>query len=166
MPDGWTGDADGSAMDVFGKDLLNDYNVPHTCKQCGGVMIFKGVGEYHCEDCGFVDYDDYGKVRLYIEEHKGATAAEIEEAIGVSQRSIRKMLRESRIQVAENSKSFLRCEVCGANIRSGRFCPECEAKVHRNMEEANREALRRGLKGVGMGTQGEEGQRRFMRDSR
>ena len=44
--------------------------IPH-CKKCGGIMVFKGVGEYHCEDCNAVDYDDYGKVRLYIEEHDG-----------------------------------------------------------------------------------------------
>lgn len=151
-------------MDGFGSEYLDYYNVPRTCKKCGGVMVFKGVGEYHCEDCGFVDYDDYGKVRLYIEEHKGATAAEIENAIGVSQRSIRRMLRESRIEVAEGSKSFLRCEICGKNIRSGRFCTECEKMVHRNMESAQREALRKNRKGIGMGAYGEDGQRRFKRE--
>ena len=151
-------------MDGFGSEYLDYYNVPRTCKKCGGVMVFKGVGEYHCEDCGFVDYDDYGKVRLYIEEHKGATAAEIENAIGVSQRSIRRMLRESRIEVAEGSKSFLLCEICGKSIRSGRFCTECEKMVHRNMESAQREALHKNRKGIGMGAYGEEGQRRFKRE--
>lgn len=151
-------------MDGFGKDLMDYYNIPRACKECGGVMIFKGVGEYHCEDCGFVDYDDYGKVRLYIEEHRGATAAEIENAVGVSQRSIRRMLKDSKIEIAEGSKVFMHCEVCGKSIRSGRFCHECEFKVHRNMEAAQREALHKDVKVVGMGAQGEEGQRRFMRD--
>ena len=152
-------------MDGFGSEFLDNYNVPRTCKKCGGVMVFKGVGEYHCEDCDFVDYDDYGKVRLYIEAHKGATAAEIENAIGVSQRSIRRMLRESRIEVAEGSKSFLRCEICGKNIRSGQFCLECEKMVHRNMESAQREALRKNMKGVSMATFGEDGQKRFRREN-
>lgn len=149
-----------------GIKLLDSYNVPYTCKQCGGVMIFKGVGEYHCEECNYVDYDDYGKVRLYIEEHKGATAAEIENAIGVSQRSIRKMLKESRIEVAEGSRVYLHCEVCNKNIRSGRFCYECEIKVHRNVEDAKREEIRRKLKIFGMGMQGEEGQKRFTREEK
>lgn len=149
-------------MDGLG--LVDYYHVPHVCKECGGVMVYKGVGEYHCEDCGFVDYDDYGKVRLYIENHKGATAAEIESEIGVSQRTIRQMLRESRIEVAEGSKMFLRCEVCGRNIRSGRYCPECEIKMHRNLEEQQREKLRRDAKGFGMQHSGEEGQRRFIRE--
>lgn len=152
-------------MDGRELNLLDYYNIPRTCKECGGVMIFKGVGEYHCEDCGFVDYDDYGKVRLYIEKHKGATAAQIEAAIGVSQKSIRRMLKESRIEIAEGSRSYLHCEVCGKNIRSGRFCRECETNVHRNLESAQREALHKNMKILAMGNQGEEGQRRFIRDN-
>ena len=62
-------------MSGFGS--LDAYNIPRVCKECGGVMVFKGVGEYRCEDCGVVDYDDYGKVRCYIESNKGATAAQI-----------------------------------------------------------------------------------------
>ncbi len=144
---------------------IDYYHVPHSCKQCGGVMVFKGVGEYHCEDCGFVDYDDYGKVRLYIEGHRGATAAEIESATGVSQRTIRQMLRESRIEIAEGSKTFLHCEMCGKNIRSGRFCPECEVKVHRSFEEQQRERLQKGAKGFGLQQRNvEEGQKRFRRE--
>lgn len=149
-------------MDALG--MVDLYHIPQMCKQCGGIMIFKGVGEYHCEDCGFVDYDDYGKVRLYIEGHKGATAAEIESEIGVSQRAIRHMLRENRIEVAENSKVFIRCEICGKDIRGGRFCRECEAKVHHTLEEQQREKLRRDTVGFGKQKSGEEGQRRFKRE--
>ncbi len=147
-----------------GLDLVNYYHIPRTCKDCGGVMVYKGVGEYQCELCGDIDYDDYGKVRLYIEQHKGATAAEIENAVGVSQRSIRRMLRESRIEIAEGSKIFLHCEICGANIRSGRFCHECEFKVHRNLEEKQREELRKSMRGYSKSNEGDEGHRRFMRE--
>ncbi len=151
-------------MDRLESNLVDYYNIPRICKQCGGVMVFKGVGEYHCELCDFVDYDDYGKVRLYIEKHKGATAVEIEAATGVTQRSIRRMLKESRIEIAEGSRMFLHCEMCGKNIRSGRFCNECEIKVHRNMEAAQREELRKKMLIVGMNNHGEEGQKRFTRD--
>lgn len=148
-------------------DLMNQYNIPRVCTKCGGVMVFKGVGEYHCEDCGDVAYDDYGKVRLYIEEHKGATAAQIESAIGVSQRTIRKLLKEGRLEVAESSKTFLRCEVCGKSIRSGRYCPECEINVHRKMEEKQRQELQKSKHAQGYsGPQKvDEGQKRFRRNS-
>lgn len=149
-------------MDEFG--ILEKYHVPQVCKECGGVMVFKGVGEYHCEDCKAVDYDDYGKVRLYIEGHPGATAAQVEDSTGVSQKIIRRLLKEGRIEVAEGSKSFLRCEVCGKSIRSGQFCPECEKKVHNRLEEQQRAFNQKNTKGVGMGQIGDEGQRRFMRN--
>lgn len=145
--------------------LGEKYNIPRVCKKCGGVMVFKGVGEYHCEDCGGVDYDDYGKVRLYIESHKGATAAQIEGAIGVSQRSIRQMLKDGRLEVTADSKTFLRCEVCGKAIRSGQYCPECEIKVHRTLEEEQRAQLKRSIQGTGLTQKGEEGQKRFRRDN-
>lgn len=143
---------------------LNDYNIPHTCKNCGGVMIFKGVGEYQCEDCKAIDYDDYGKVRKYVEEHKGATAAEVAAATKVTQRSIRNMLKEGRLQVAPNSRAFLNCEMCGKSISSGRLCAECETKYHRKLEEKVRQMHKKDMHGVAMGHGDATGEKRFKLD--
>lgn len=148
-------------MEDFG--LLEQYHIPKVCVECGGVMIFKGVGEYCCEKCGTVEYDDYGKVRMYIEKNPGANAAQVEENTGVTQKIIRRLLKDGRIEVAEGSKSFLRCEVCGKDIRSGQFCPECEKKVHNRIEEHQRALNQKKAKIVGMAEKGEEGQRRFIR---
>lgn len=150
-------------MGVLG--TVEMYNIPRVCKECGGVMIFKGVGEYHCENCDSVDYDDYGKVRCYIEDHRGATAAEIEEAVGVSQRSIRRLLKDGRLEVADGSRTFLRCELCGKQLRTGQYCPECEIKVHRKLEEKQREMLNKNTHGFGLEQKSETGQKRFNRES-
>lgn len=88
-----------------------NYNRPVTCEKCGGIMIFKGVGEYQCEDCRAVDYDDYGKVRRFLEEHPGATASEAEMSTGVSQKSIRRMLKENKLEISQDSAAFLRCRI-------------------------------------------------------
>ncbi|MCM1326674.1 MAG: hypothetical protein NC094_06555 [Bacteroidales bacterium] len=143
--------------------LINYYNVPVTCDECGGVMVFVGVGEYHCENCGRVLYDDYGKVRLYIESHKGATATDVEKGTGVTQRNIMRMLKEDRIEVAEGSKVSLHCEMCGKELKSGKYCPECAVKAHRKIEETQRALLHKDMKVYGRQQEGEEGQRRFMR---
>ena len=45
-------------MEAFG---VVSYNRPYICKECGGIMVFKGCGEYACENCRAKDYDDYGK---------------------------------------------------------------------------------------------------------
>ena len=80
---------------------LDVYHRPTKCPECGGIMKFKGCGEYRCEDCRYVEYDDYGKVRNYVEKHAGATAAQVAEATGVKQKTIRTMLKESRLEIAE-----------------------------------------------------------------
>lgn len=142
-------------------ELLDVYHVPRICTECGGVMVFKGVGEYHCEDCGSVAYDDYGKVRLYLEQNPGANAVAVELDTGVSQKTIRLMLKESRLQVAEGSPSFLRCEICGKTIRSGRMCGECEIQYHRNAEEKQRRINNLHGYGIDRG-KGDSGHRRYM----
>lgn len=148
-------------MEAF---LSNDkYHIPKVCKHCRGVMVYQGVGEYRCEDCNEIDYDDYGKVRNYIEKHKGATAAQIEAAIGVSQRVIMRLLKDGRLQVAADSRTFLKCELCGTNINSGRYCPKCETALHRKLEAEQREESRRRMKGVGLGVSSDPGQRRYER---
>ena len=141
---------------------IDQYHTPRLCTTCGGVMIFKGVGEYRCEDCNELAYDDYGKVRLYLEKHKGATAIEIETMTGVKQKTIRMMLKEARFELTDDSKSFLFCEICKKKIRSGRLCPQCEMEFHRNLEEKQRRQRNQNVKIQGLGKgPGEEGKKRF-----
>lgn len=142
---------------------INEYNIPYRCKKCDGIMVFKGIGEYHCEDCGAVDFDDYGKVRRYIEKHPGATAFEVECTTGVSRRTIHKLLRDKRIQVAVGTRSFLHCELCGKEIRCGQFCDECEIAYHRSLESRQRELLRNEKHGYSTERHFDEGQKRFTR---
>lgn len=153
---------------MFKKEFnaVNTYNRPLYCEKCGGVMVFKGVGEYRCEKCGYLDYDDYGKVRNYIEKHVGANAAQVSKATGVSQKAIRELLKESRIEITPDSTIFLRCEICGAAIRGGRYCPKCEVAYHKNMEEMARKARHQDDM-FGYSTErrrGEEGLKRFTRE--
>ncbi len=116
-------DKEALRMEALG---ITNYNRPYVCDNCGGLMEFKGCGEYECEDCHTKGFDDYGKVRNYIELHRGANAAEIESKTGVTQKSIRQMLKESKLEITADSVAFMRCEICGVNIRSGRFCPKCD----------------------------------------
>ena len=144
---------------------LDVYNKPTICPECGGIMIFKGCGEYRCEDCKSVAYDDYGKVRNYVEKHAGVTAAQVSEATGVKQKTIRTMLKESRLEIAEGSNSFMKCEMCGASIRAGRVCSKCEPAYNKAMVERTNSRNEKMMAGFGMEhRQGEEGAKRFERD--
>ena len=151
---------DSEAMkELRGTDV---YNKPLRCGECGGALAYKGVGEYKCRDCGALVYDDYGKVRNYVEKHIGATAAEVSEVTGVSQRAIRTMLKESKLEVAPDSKDFLRCEKCGVSIRHGRFCPKCEVAYNRR-KEAEAKSNKKNVTGYGKEETGQAGAKRFNR---
>lgn len=144
---------------------MEDYNRPYTCEKCGGKMLFKGVGEYQCESCREVAFDDYGKVRGYIEHHHGATVAEVSEETGVAKSRIRELLREERIEVAPTSTVFLKCEKCGTNILSGRYCTECVKKLTMEdmAEKARVAAKKKNVHGFGKAAPGESGAKRFHR---
>jgi hypothetical protein len=136
------------------KIYLNQYNKPIRCKICGGDMIFQGVGEYQCEKCKSLEYDDYGKVRTYLELHRGATTSEISLATGVNQREINEMLREERFEVSVDSRTFLKCEECGAEIGIGRLCPTClrlkEAANNKKRKSEELEEKKKVMTGIGM----------------
>ena len=57
--------------------LASEVLRPTICRECGGILVYGGIGEYRCEECGRIEYDDYGKVRNYLEDHKGANVSEI-----------------------------------------------------------------------------------------
>lgn len=146
--------------------LKNDYNRPRFCKSCEGVLVYKGLGEFQCEECGTLDYDDYGKVRNYLENHRGAHAGEIAEATGVTHKAIREMIKENRFEVVENRAGYIKCEMCGKSVKSGRLCPECEVLYHRKVEaEARNERKRnKNIAGYGEVVMGEKGSKRFTRE--
>ena len=136
---------------------------PMLCPKCGGHMKFQGLGEYICETCSEVFYDDYGKVRNYLEDHRGATAYEISQETGVPQRSIRKLIHEERIEVSENSKVFLQCKICGKNIRIGEICDSCKKKKEEQELRIKKEKRKTNISGYGR-VRGEEGSKRFRRE--
>ena len=40
------------------------------CKECSGVMRYRGGGLYVCEECKHEELDDYGKVRQFLEKRE------------------------------------------------------------------------------------------------
>jgi len=142
--------------------LGRDLHKPTSCEKCGGRVEYKGIGEYKCEDCKAVMYDDYGKVRNYLEENRGATQGEVAAATGVSTNTIRQLLRDDRLEVAENSAVFLHCEICGSPIRSGRYCVACEKKKIL-ADSSSSTGQKKLIQGFGKSPHGDTGSMRFTR---
>lgn len=143
---------------------LEDYHRPTFCKKCNGVMIYKGLGEFQCEECESVEYDDYGLVRNYLDKHRGANVAEISSSTGVSHKTIRDMIKENRFEVIEAPAGYLRCEMCGIEIKSGRLCHKCEVEYHRKLEADARAKKKNNISGGSAMATEDEGKKRFTRD--
>ncbi|MCR5082458.1 MAG: hypothetical protein K6B15_03195 [Parasporobacterium sp.] len=99
------------------------------CKRCGGTFEFVGIGRMYCENCARIDAEQFQAVRDYLYEHGPANALDIEEATGISKEHINKYLREGRLEIPPGSNEYITCEICGAKLRYGRFCPECAHKM-------------------------------------
>lgn len=144
--------------------LSRNIHVPRECTECGSTDIeYMGVGEYKCRDCRHLMYDDYGKVRNYLEEHRGATQAQVSQATGVATDTIRQFLRDERLEIMAGSGVFLACEICKAPIRSGKYCEACAAKVNQMQKAEKASSHKSNVQGYGRATVGESGARRFTR---
>lgn len=114
------------------KKLIFD-ETPRTCSECGGKYKFDGRGAYTCVECGHVTYDDFGKIRMYIDVHGPSPAVAISEGTGVPVQKINRYLRQGRIEIPDGSGEYIGCERCGEPIRYGRYCPACAAALSKSM---------------------------------
>ena len=143
--------------------LRGDPSVPTVCTECSGEVEYQGLGSYKCKECGHVMYDDYGKVRNYLDEHRGATAYDVSMATGVPQGKIRQMIREEKFEITQNSSVFMKCEICGTSIRSGRYCEACMRKVLAADAKADKRSSSKSMQGFGMARSDATGEKRFRR---
>ncbi len=104
-------------------------NRPISCKKCNGKLFYIGSGKYKCDPCETEYYDDFGKVKEFLEEHGPAPAILIAEHTGVNFELIDLFLRKGKLEIIENSKFYISCEKCGCAIRYGRYCPHCSREV-------------------------------------
>ena len=108
------------------------------CKRCGRFFEYHNIGYGYCPECTKIDNENFQKVKEYIMDHGTATAEQISKALGVSETSIFRYLREGRVEIPENSPVFIKCELCHADIRYGRYCQECAEKMRRELQKGTR----------------------------
>ncbi len=106
------------------------------CSKCGTIMKYISLGEFLCPSCGNIELNDYGRIRKYLDEHGTATTVDIELATGVRRSVINEYLKKGRLEIADGSAVFLKCEKCGKDIKFGRVCPACAKNLVSKMEES------------------------------
>jgi Zn finger protein HypA/HybF involved in hydrogenase expression len=110
----------------------------YECARCH--RFFEKVAfEEVCPACFPVEEEEFGRIKEYLTKHPGASSNEVMQHLGVSLKSIRRYLKEDRLEIVGDNKGFIRCELCGKPVNSGYFCGEC-------YKEGNAKKLReRGL---------------------
>ena len=75
---------------------------------------------------GPVSYTHLDVYKRQIEDNPRADMREISENCDVSTRQIEQWIREERLSFSDDSPIGIACEVCGATIRTGRYCERCK----------------------------------------
>lgn len=109
-----------------------------TCRSCRR-MFYDYVGRHLCPECAKKEEDDFKKVKDYLWEHKNSTLYETSEACDVDPATIRQWLREERLTFTGSGDTGLACESCGTAILSGQYCPECRAKLVKELGSIERQ---------------------------
>lgn len=112
------------------------YEKSKQCKDCEVVMNYEFGEIYKCPKCGRKELSDFGLVRQYLDANGPKPAAIIADATGVDIKVIDGFLREGRVEIPDGSGIYIKCQSCGTDIRYGRFCPECMAKLSKNISSA------------------------------
>jgi flagellar operon protein (TIGR03826 family) len=98
------------------------------CKTCGRLFNYLG-GPSICEACRADIEQKFQNTKEYIRENPRANIQEISEANEVTPQQIRQWIREERLQFSDDSPIGIECEICGATIKTGKYCENCKNKT-------------------------------------
>ena len=109
------------------------------CRKCGKMFNYV-MGPFICPLCREGLEEDFQRVKEYVRANPGATINVVSEVCEVSVSQIHQWLREERLELTEGSAISLACEVCGALIKSGKYCEKCKRELTMGLKEVSRSA--------------------------
>lgn len=98
------------------------------CAKCGRIFQYL-IGAPICPKCKEKEEEEFQLVKTYIYDNKNANMMEVSNQTGVQMKLIERFIREGRLMLSEDSPIFLRCEKCGTQIRTGRYCQSCSTSL-------------------------------------
>lgn len=107
------------------------------CPRCGKLYV-KGIREV-CNNC-FQDLEnEFQRCLAYLKENRGVTIQLLADATETSIKQITRWIREGRISLLNAPNLMYPCETCGTLIRDGSLCPDCKARLGKDMQNASRQ---------------------------
>lgn len=110
------------------------------CRKCGRVFNYI-AGVPLCPSCREEMEAKFQTVKEYIQNNKDTTIRTVAEECDVEESQIRQWVREERLVFSDDSAIVLQCEICGAPIRTGRYCDKCKQDTMRSLAGAGRQQV-------------------------
>ncbi len=105
------------------------------CEERKGNMAFVGIGTYECVQCGHTMYDDYGKIRKYIDEFGPSSMAVLAQETGVNRDVIDYLIKDGVLYEPKSKEYTKICGRCGCSITTGRFCKDCMLELSKELSD-------------------------------
>lgn len=108
-----------------------------TCAKCHQIYTVSPfvAKKSTCPNCMRHLDAKFKEVRHYIRKNKDATVMDVSEACDVSIEQIQQWIREERIEYTESLKMTIECERCGAMIKKGYLCDNCQKETATNVKK-------------------------------
>ena len=109
------------------------------CRKCGRVFNYI-IGQTLCLSCRDELENKFKEVKEYVQKNRGCSINDVAEICEVEVSQIKQWIREERLEFTEDSMIGLACEICGASIRTGRYCEKCKAQTLSGLNNVVRQA--------------------------
>ena len=109
------------------------------CRKCGRVFNYI-IGQTLCLSCRDELENKFKEVKEYVQKNRGCSINDVAEICEVEASQIKQWIREERLEFTEDSMIGLACEICGASIRTGRYCEKCKAQTLSGLNNVVRQA--------------------------
>jgi len=111
------------------------------CPRCN--RLFTKDRHPVCPECWRTEQENLDKVRRFLDENAGATAVQVADGTGVSEKDVIRFIKEGHLVAATGHAIEYPCDTCGKPISVGRFCPTCGEKLTKGLEGASKKIRRR-----------------------
>ena len=100
------------------------------CRVCGRLYNYIG-GAYRnmCPSCASALEEKFQDVKTYINDNPMASISQISKDCDISIKQIEQWVREERLYFSDDSPIGIECEMCGATIKSGKYCENCKSTM-------------------------------------
>lgn len=100
------------------------------CRVCGRLYNYIG-GAYRnmCPSCVSALEEKFQDVKTYINDNPMASISQISKDCDISIKQIEQWVREERLYFSDDSPIGIECEMCGATIKSGKYCENCKSTM-------------------------------------